>query len=168
MAVRIPDAPFFHIIFRKLDFFSPPLCRGDENWGGGRGFPPPGIIDLIMSKHYILLFRARNKDKIQNLPIHLQELDIDLEQEDDAAGFLGVTLGQEIKTVLIKMKQTGLIQRVIEYVGLDDGMVKGEFKPSEKRNLLKDSDGEPPSGIFSCIIFFGMLIYLSGNTRPDI
>ena len=55
------------------------------------------------------------------------------------------------------MKQTGLIQRVIEAVGLDDGMVKGEFKPSEKRNLLKNSDGEPPSGIFSCFIFLACL-----------
>ena len=44
----------------------------------------------------------------------LQELGVDLEQEDDYVGFLGVTLDQESKTGLIDMKQTGLIQRIIE------------------------------------------------------
>ena len=42
-----------------------------------------------------------------------------------------MTLEQERKTELIDMKQTGLIQRVLEAVGLDDGMVKGKFTPSE-------------------------------------
>jgi hypothetical protein len=29
------------------------------------------------------------------------------------------------------MKQTGLIQKIIEAVGLDDGMVKGKYTPAE-------------------------------------
>ena len=36
-----------------------------------------------------------------------------------------MNLGQEIKTGFVDMKQTALIQHVIEAVGLDDGMVKG-------------------------------------------
>ena len=40
-----------------------------------------------------------------------------------------MTSEREIKTGLIEMKQTGLIQRVVEGVGLDDGVVKGEFTP---------------------------------------
>ena len=47
------------------------------------------------------------------------------------------------------MKQTGLVQRVIKAVGLDDGVVKGKFTPSEQRPLVKDAYGEPPSGMFS-------------------
>ena len=43
---------------------------------------------------------------------------VDLEQEDDPYGFLGVTLERDIKTRLLEMKQTGIIQRVIESVGL--------------------------------------------------
>ena len=73
--------------------------------------------------------------------MHLQELDVDLDQEDDASGFLGVTLKIEINTGLIEMKQTEFIQRVIEAVGLDDGMVKGKFTPSKQRPLVKDDDG---------------------------
>ena len=53
-----------------------------------------------------------------------------MEQEDDAAGLLGVTFGQEINTVLLEMKQPGLIQSVIEVVVLDNSMVKRKFTPS--------------------------------------
>ena len=77
--------------------------------------------------------------------MHLHELGVDLKQEDDATGFLGVTLGQQSKTGVIYMKQSGLIQRVIEAVALDDGMVKGKFTPSYQRNLVKDANFEPPS-----------------------
>ena len=55
----------------------------------------------------------------------------------------------EINTGLLEMKQTGLIHRVIEAVGLDDGMMKGDFTPSEQRPLVKDADGKPPIGVFS-------------------
>ena len=62
--------------------------------------------------------------------MHLRELGVDLKQEDDAEGFLPVTLGQERKIGLIGINKTGLIQRVIEDVGLDDGTGKGKFTPS--------------------------------------
>ncbi len=57
--------------------------------------------------------------------MQLRELGVDLEQEDDAAGFLGVTLERDTETNLLEMKQTGLIKRVIKALGLDDGLVKG-------------------------------------------
>ena len=47
------------------------------------------------------------------------------------------------------MKQTKIIQRVIESVGLDDDLSKGKFKPSEAKPSVKDEDGEPVSGMFS-------------------
>ena len=62
-----------------------------------------------------------------------------------------MTLGKERKTGLIDIKQTGLVQRVIEAVGLDDGMVKGKFTPSNQRPLVKDSDGKPSGGMFTYI-----------------
>ena len=70
----------------------------------------------------------------------------------------------ESNRVLLEMKQTGLIQRVIEAVGLNYGMTKGTFTPSEKSPLFKDDDGEPPSGMLSYIIVVGMLLYLSDYT----
>ena len=41
-----------------------------------------------------LIFWARNEDNIHNLEINLRELGVNLDQEDDAVGFLGVTLGK--------------------------------------------------------------------------
>ena len=58
------------------------------------------------------------------------------------------------------MKRTGLIQRVIEAVGLEDGMAKGKFTSSQHMPLVKDAYGEPPSGIFIYIRVVGMLLYL--------
>ncbi len=57
----------------------------------------------------------------------LPELGVDLDQEDNAAGFLGVTLDCDGPSGLIEMKQMGLIKRVIEALGLglDDGYAKG-------------------------------------------
>ncbi len=53
--------------------------------------------------------------------MQLHELGIDLEQEDEAAGFLGVALEWDPETGLLKMKQTGLIKQIIKALGLDDG-----------------------------------------------
>ena len=68
-----------------------------------------------------------------------------------------MNLEQEINTGFLEMKQTGLIKRVIELVGLDDGMVKGNFIPSDQMPLFKDDYGEPTSGIFSYSSVDGVL-----------
>ena len=47
-------------------------------------------------------------------------------------------------------------------------MVKGEFTSSEQSPLVKDADGEPPSGLFSYSSAVVMLLYLSVNTNLDI
>ena len=105
---------------------------------------------------------------IDHSAMQLRELGVDLEQEDDAAGFLGVTLERDPETNLLEMKQIGLIKRVIKALGLDDGLVKGKYTPSESKPLIKDLDGEAASGAFSYSSVVGMLLYLSGHTRPDI
>jgi len=68
-------------------------------------------------------------------------LGVDLEQEDDAAGFLGVTLDRDYPSGLLEMKQTGLIKIVIEALGLDDGYAKEKHTPAESKPLVKDADG---------------------------
>jgi hypothetical protein len=65
------------------------------------------------------------------------------------------------------MKQTGLIKRIIEALGLDDG-AKEKFTPSESKPLVKDVNGDLASGAFSYSSVVGMLLYLSGHTCPDI
>ena len=75
---------------------------------------------------------------------------------------------REINTGLLEMKKNGLIQRVIEAVGLDDGMLKDKFTPLYQRPLVKDADGKLPSGMFSYSSVVGMLLYLSYHTHQFI
>ena len=96
--------------------------------------------------------------------MQLRELGVDLEQEDDAAGFLGVTLERDPETGLLEMKQTGLIKRVIEALGLDDGFVKGKFTPSESKPLVKNLNGEAASGAFSYINVVDASVFI--QTHP--
>ena len=73
-------------------------------------------------------------------------------------------LERDPKTGLLKMKQTiliKLIKRVIETLGLDDGLVKEKHSPSESKLLVKDLNGEPASGAFSYSSVVSMLLYLS-------
>jgi hypothetical protein len=100
--------------------------------------------------------------------MQLRELGVDLEQEDDTIGFIGVTLKQDPEIGLIKMKQTGLIKQVIKALGLDDGYAKGKYTPSESKPLVKDINGNSPSGAFSYSSIVGMLLYLSGHTCLNI
>jgi hypothetical protein len=79
----------------------------------------------------------------------LCKLGVDFEQEDDAAGFLGVTLDRDGPSGLLEMKQMGLIKRVIEALGLDDGYAKGKHNPAESKPLEKNADGEGVHGGFS-------------------
>ena len=54
---------------------------------------------------------------------------VDLEQENDEAGFMGVTLCCDKETGLMEIKQVGLIDRAIKTLGLDYGISKSKFTP---------------------------------------
>ena len=114
-----------------------------------------------------ILFWAKDEKDINDLAILLREQGLLLEQEDDAAGFLGVRLSYT-PDGKIEMKQTGLIDRVIETLGLDTKMAKSKHTPAEQKPLTRDETGEPWLGDFSYASVVGMLLYLSGHTRPDI
>ncbi len=67
-----------------------------------------------------LIFWSWDVAKIDRVAMELCKLGVALEQEDDAARFLGVKMERDSNTGLLKMKQTGLIERVVEALGLDD------------------------------------------------
>ena len=58
-----------------------------------------------------------DESDIHDLAMKLLDLGVDIEQEQDAAGFLGVDLECDEETGIIKTKQTGLIDRVIILCG---------------------------------------------------
>ena len=63
------------------------------------------IFYVNMTNVYVddLIFWARNDDDIHDLAMEFLELGIELEKEDDASVFLGVTLEQDLKTGLLEM-----------------------------------------------------------------
>ena len=81
------------------------------------------VGDKVICICYVdnILFWAKDEAYINELASNLRGQGLLLEQEDDAAGFLGVQL-TKTNDGLIKMKQTGLIDRVIETLGLDSRM----------------------------------------------
>ncbi len=125
-------------------------------------FIGPNVICVVYVDD--LIFCSRDVPKINGVDMDLQKLGVDLEQEDNAAGFLGVTLDRNASTGLLEMKQSGLIKQVIEALGLDDGYSKGKHTPSEAKPLVKDPDGEEAHGGFSYISIVRTLLYLSAHT----
>ncbi len=129
-------------------------------------FVGPNVMCIVYVDD--LIFWSRDEAHIDNVAMELCKLGVLLEQETDAAGFLGVKLNRDKNTELMEMTQTGLIDRVIEALGLDDGYARAKHTPAEIRPLVKDADGAPAVEGFSYASVVGMLLYLAGHTRPDI
>ena len=71
--------------------------------------------------------------------MQLCELGVDLKREDDAVGFLGVTLEWDSEMSLLEMTQTGLIKRIIKALGLDNGGLVQAWvaQKTHKRDILR-------------------------------
>eukprot|EP00804_Cyclotella_cryptica_P019951 CCRYP_007860-RA/>CCRYP_007860-RA protein AED:0.15 eAED:0.00 QI:0/-1/0/1/-1/0/1/0/252 len=81
-----------------------------------------------------LIFWALNESDINKLADQLVSAYVALEQVSAAAGFLCVRMEIEQSTGLKELKQTALIDRVIETLGLDIGKTSGKFTPPLKQN----------------------------------
>ena len=71
-------------------------------------FIGPDVICVVYVND--LIFWSWEVPQINQVAMKLRDLDVDLEKEDNAAGFLGVTLDCNASTGLLEMKQTGLIK----------------------------------------------------------
>ena len=69
-------------------------------------YPYLFVVETVIFIVYVddIILWGINDDNIYDMKMELQELGIDLEQEDDTASFLGVTLERDLKTVFLEMK----------------------------------------------------------------
>ena len=111
------------------------------------------------------LFFSRSDEDIKLAITRLRDNNMDLNVEDDVAGFLGVHIDKNEKGQ-ITLTQLGLIDRIVEALGLHDCNAK--FTPAPTEALGRDVDGLAHTSDFNYASVVGMLSYLSNNSRPDI
>jgi len=111
------------------------------------------------------LFFSPNESDIDKVLKKLRYLQIELNVEDDVAGFLGVLIKKLYKG-RIELTQTGLIKRILEALGIEGSNPKST--PAETEALPSDITESltEPTFNYACVI--GMLQYLQGHMRPDI
>ena len=128
------------------------------------------ISDKVICLVYVddTLFFAPDTKYIDEVTAKLQGAgsDLELEVEDDVAGFLGVLMTRDNKDQTISLTQTGLINRIT--TALNVGHLPATKTPTSGPPLVKDEDGDPPNGLFNYASVVGMLQYLQAHSRPDI
>lgn len=126
-------------------------------------------ITVIVYVDDLLLF-AQDKQFIDKLIGNLQGAGIQIRVEGDAEGFLGVDIKREDTGIgpRITLTQEGLAKRIVEALGLCSSFSTAISTPAEASPLPKDASGDPASGSFNYAAVIGMMLYLSGHSRPDI
>jgi hypothetical protein len=125
------------------------------------------ISDKVVCLVYVddTLFFAENEEDITEAIEALIASGMELEVEEDVAGFLGVHIDRR-KDGSIYLTQTGLIDRFLQCLNIGD--LPAKRTPAEYGCLGKDANGDPPQGTYSYPSAIGMAQYIQGHTRPDI
>ena len=126
------------------------------------------IHDKMICITYVddCLFAAPHGGDIETMIERLRdECEMELSVESDVAGFLGVHIERKADGT-IELIQTGLIDRIIRAMGLEDANIKRT--PAVIGALPKDADGAACNETFNYASVVGMLMYLTGHSRPDI
>ena len=96
-----------------------------------------------------MLFWSPNKEHIYDFGELLHAEKVELKEECDAAGFLGVQLHRDKTTGHIHMTQDGLIKWIIKALRLDKDQTNSKETPAECKPLVKDENGKPQQDTFS-------------------
>ena len=119
------------------------------------------VDDRVIAVCFVddILFWSVDDKYIMALGAEFREQGLLPEEEDNAAGFIGVTMCRNDNGSL-ELKQTGLIDRTFEALGLYTRHTTNKWTPAEATPLAKNEDGEGPQGSFRYSSIVGMLLYL--------
>ena len=90
---------------------------------------------------------------------------MEIEIEDDVAGFLGCDVTKDAETGEIRLKQIGLMKKIVAALKLD-GVPTAPTPATE--TIGKEEDGDPPHCDFNCASVVGMAFYLCSHSMPEI
>ena len=88
-----------------------------------------------------------------------------LTQQASLSEYLGIKFDR-LDDGAFNLTQCGLIQKILVAAGMED--CRPMFTPASPIALGSDPEGEPMSETWNYRSIVGMLLYLAGNTRPDI
>jgi hypothetical protein len=125
------------------------------------------VSDKVIALVYVddTLLYARNQADIDAVIQGLHDQGMDLQREEDVAGFLGVHIDRRTDGT-IKLTQKGLIKRIVDALNINH--LPNKKTPAKLGVLASDPNGDPPNGTFSYPSVLGMLGYLQANSRLDI
>jgi hypothetical protein len=148
---------FFHHLRGKLH---------DVGFTNSTSDPCLFISDKLIALVHVddTLFFSPKQEYIDEILLKLKANSLDLNIEEDVAGFLGVHVGKN-PIGCIELTQVGLI---IGALGLRQDKSTGKSTPAEYGCLGTNADDEACDETFNYRSVFGMMQYLSGHTRPDI
>ena len=156
-------------------YFFKYLTEHLERQGLRQSYKDPCLFigNTIVAVVYVddILFFSKNEDDISKVVTNLKEAGIAIRLEGTAEGFLGVDVSRSSDSSgkqQITFTQKGLTLRIIDALGLHSSFSTAISTPAEAAPLPKDSEGAPAFGAFNYPAVVGMMLYLSGHSRPDI
>lgn len=127
-------------------------------------FMKKGLVALVYVDD-VLFFGT--SDAIIDEMIATLKRDFDLKVEEDVFAFLGIEIIKDKKGNAISLRQSGLVDRIIRATGMENA--NAVKTPATTVGLGADVGGkERRNEEWSYASVVGMLLYLAGNTRPDI
>ena len=137
------------------------------------GFVQSEIDPCLLIRHDMIIIvyvddmgvAAKNEGLIDELINLLRSKGLELQRVGSFQDYLGISFSNQ-KDGSTCMTQPGLIKKIIKATGMEN--CNANKTPALKACLGKDEDGPSMSEDFNYRSIVGMLLYLSGNTRPDI
>jgi hypothetical protein len=149
---------FYNFLKAKLEFVGFTQSDSDQCL-----FISEKVVCLVYVDDTLLF--AKDMKDIDDIIAALEAAGMELEVEDDVAGFLGVHIDRRDDGT-IHLTQKGLIARIIQALNIGD--LPSKRTPAELGCLGSDPEGDPPASTYSYPSVIGMLQYLQGHSRPDI